>query len=111
MYKLNYCLDCQRVFTIDDKWKYCNSKNVRELKRGKAVNIIGGKNKARFLRYKDGKVSVILYTEDKQKIIKDFEIEKIKKILWIIKFPGSFSSHLLRIPCCMVFLKSIRAES
>ena len=26
-------------------------------------------------------VSVILYTEDKQKIIKDFEIEKIKKIL------------------------------
>ena len=81
MYKLNYCLDCQRVITIDDKCKYCNSKNVRELKRGKAVNIIGDKNKARFLRYKDGKVSVILYTEDKQKIIKDFEIEKIKKIL------------------------------
>lgn len=81
MYKLNYCLDCQRVFTIDYKCKYCNSKNVRELKRGKAVNIIGGKNKARFLRYKDGKVSVILYTEDKQKFIKDFEIEKIKKIL------------------------------
>ena len=79
MYKLNYCLDCQRVFTIDDKCKYCNSKNVRELKRGKAVNIIGDKNKARFLRYKDGKVSVILYTEDKQKIIKDFEIEKIIK--------------------------------
>ena len=66
---------------LDDKCKYCNSKNVRELKRGKAVNIIGDKNKARFLRYKDGKVSVILYTEDKQKIIKDFEIEKIKKIL------------------------------
>lgn len=43
MYKLNYCLDCQRVFTIDDKCKYCNSKNVRELKRGKAVNIIGVK--------------------------------------------------------------------
>ena len=45
------------------------------------INVNGDKNKARFLRYKDGKVSVILYTEDKQKIIKDFEIEKIKKIL------------------------------
>ena len=46
---------------------------------------VGGKNKARFLRYKDGKVSVILYPEDKQKIIKDFEIEKIKKIFFFIQ--------------------------
>ena len=87
MYKLNYCLDCQRVFTIDDKCKYCNSKNVRELKRGKAVNIIGGKNKARFLRYKDGKVSVndpnSKANSNKQWVFEDIK-DQIKN-LWVLR--------------------------
>ncbi|MEN8078095.1 hypothetical protein ABFP60_14105 [Clostridioides difficile] len=81
MQRLNYCLDCQRVFTSENVCEYCDSKNVKELKRGKAVNIIGSKNKASYLRYKEGKVSVIVYTEDKQKIIKEYDIKNIRKIL------------------------------
>ena len=68
MQKLNYCLDCQRVFTINDKCEYCNSTNIKELKRGKSVNVIGSKSKGNYLRYKEGKVSLIIYTEDKLEI-------------------------------------------
>lgn len=81
MQKLNYCLDCQRVFILENVCEYCNSKNVKELKQGKSINIIGSKNKGSYLRYKEGKVSVIVNTEDKQKIIKEYDIDSIRKIL------------------------------
>lgn len=81
MQKLNYCLDCQRVFTSENKCEYCNSQNIKELKRGKSINIIGSKNKGSYLKYKEGKVSVIVNTEDKQKIIKEYDIDSIRKIL------------------------------
>lgn len=81
MQRLNYCLDCQRVFIVKEKCEYCNSNNVKELKRGKSVNIIGSKNKGRYLKYKEGKVSLIIYTEDKQKLIKEYDINSIRKIL------------------------------
>ena len=81
MQRLNYCLDCQRVFIVKEKCEYCNSSNVEELKRGKSVNIIGSKNKGRYLKYKEGKVSLIIYTEDKQKLIKEYDINSIRKIL------------------------------
>ena len=81
MQRLNYCLDCHKVFTIQDKCEYCSSTNIKELKRGKSVNIIGSKNKGRYLKYKEGKVSVIVYTEDNEKMVKEYEIDKIKKIL------------------------------
>ena len=81
MKRLNYCLVCQRVFTSENSCEYCNSNNIKELKRGKAVNIIGSKDKASYLKYKEGKVSVIVYAENKQKFIKEYDISKIKKIL------------------------------
>ncbi|WP_294134920.1 hypothetical protein [uncultured Clostridium sp.] len=81
MKRLNYCLDCQRVFTSKNVCEYCNSNNIKELKRGKSVNIIGSKDKASYLKYKEGKVSVIVYAENKQKFIKEYDIDKIRKIL------------------------------
>lgn len=81
MQKLNYCLDCQRIFTVNDRCEYCNSSNVKELKRGKSVNVIGSKSKGSYLRYKEGKVSIIIYTEDKQKLIKAYDISNIRKVL------------------------------
>ncbi|MDU4883228.1 hypothetical protein [uncultured Clostridium sp.] len=81
MKRLNYCLDCQRVFTSENSCEYCNSNNIKELKRGKSVNIIGSKDKARYLRYKEGKVSVIVYDENKRKFVKEYDISKIKKVL------------------------------
>ncbi|MDO5780301.1 MAG: hypothetical protein Q4Q02_07215 [Clostridium sp.] len=81
MRRLNYCLDCQRVFISDKECEYCSSNNIKELKRGKSVNIIGSKNKARYLKYKEGKVNVIVYNEDNQKMVKEYEMDKIRKIL------------------------------
>ena len=81
MKRLNYCLDCNRVFTSENICEYCNSNNIKELKRGKSVNIIGSKDKGSYLKYKEGKVSVIIYADNKQKFIKEYAIDKIKKIL------------------------------
>lgn len=81
MKRLNYCLDCKRVFTSENICEYCNSSNIKELKRGKSVNIIGSKDKGSYLKYKEGKVSVIIYADNKQKFIKEYAIDKIRKIL------------------------------
>ena len=81
MKRLNYCLDCKRVFTSVNICEYCNSNNIKELKRGKSVNIIGSKDKGSYLKYKEGKVSVIIYADNKQKFIKEYAIDKIRKIL------------------------------
>ena len=34
-----------------------------------------------YLKYKEGKVSVIIYADNKQKFIKEYAIDKIRKIL------------------------------
>lgn len=81
MQKLNYCAKCQRVFTATDKCEYCGSDNIKELKRGKSINVVGSNNKVKFLKYKDGKVSSIITTEDNKKFIKEYNISDIRKIL------------------------------
>lgn len=80
MQKLNYCLDCQRIF-VNDECEYCNSSNVKELKVGKSVNVIGSKNKGKYLKNRDGKVTLIVYSEEHEKLIKEYDISSIRKIL------------------------------
>lgn len=81
MEKLMYCVDCHRVFSYADSCEYCNSRNVKELKRGTSINILGTKLKGKVYNYKNNLVSVIILTEDHQRVIKVYEAKKIKKIL------------------------------
>lgn len=81
MNKLMYCVNCHRIFSNSDKCQYCNSENIRELKRGTSINVIGTKIKGKVYNYKEDLVSVIMLTEDHQRIIKVYETKKIRKVL------------------------------
>ena len=78
---LNYCVDCQRVFKSNDKCEYCNSTKIKELRKGTSVNVIGTKNKGQILKIKDNEVSLILITEAKERVVKEFNVDALKKIL------------------------------
>lgn len=81
MGKLMYCLECHRIFSSSEQCEYCQCCNVRELKRGTSINVIGTKTKGKVYNYKNDLVSVIVITEDYQRIIKVYEAKKIKKVL------------------------------
>ncbi len=81
MDKLNYCLDCQRIFDASAQCTYCNSENVKALDRRAPVNVIGTKLKGKVLQTKEGMVHVLFEGEKKVKSIKEFEASKIRKIL------------------------------
>lgn len=78
---LFYCLDCRRIFDFDDKCIYCNSENLKELKKNSPVNVIGSKVKGRILRAEGDIVSLIIITENNEKVIKKYEISKLRKVL------------------------------
>lgn len=81
MERLMYCVDCQRIFASPNNCEYCHSYNIKELKRGTSVNVLGTKIKGKAYNYKNNLVSVILLTEDHQRVIKVYDAKKIKKIL------------------------------
>lgn len=81
MERLMYCVDCQRIFASSNNCEYCHSYNIRELRRGTSINVLGTKIKGKVYNYKNNLVSVILLTEDHQRVIKVYDTKKIKKIL------------------------------
>lgn len=81
MEKLMYCVDCHRIFANANDCEYCHSHNIKELRRGTSINVIGTKIKGKVYNYKKNLVSVILLTEDYQRVIKIYDAKKIKKIL------------------------------
>lgn len=81
MASLYYCVDCHRVFKSNDKCEYCDSQNLKELRRGTSVNILGTKSKGQVFKLGDEEVSLILITESKERIIKSYMPEQLKKIL------------------------------
>jgi len=81
MEKLNYCLDCKRIFTLDEKCEYCSSVNIKELAKNAPVSVIGGKLKGKFLNCKQGKAQVLFREQDNTKSIREYEPSKIRKVL------------------------------
>lgn len=81
MNKLFYCLDCKRLMKGEEKCDYCGSMAVKELKKDSPVNIIGTKQKGRILKIEENDVSVLLITESKEKVIKNYRYEKLRKII------------------------------
>ncbi|MFD3156662.1 hypothetical protein ACFIJ5_07340 [Haloimpatiens sp. FM7330] len=81
MSKLYYCLDCKRVFKDESKCNFCNGENVKELKVGKSVNVIGTKLKGKVLKVNGDNVKLILKDEMNNKYLKEYKTEELKKIL------------------------------
>lgn len=81
MKTLNYCLECKRVFTSNERCEFCNSDKIKLLKKGTSVNVIGSKIKGSIFNYKEDLVSLIIITENKERIIKEYKANNLKKIL------------------------------
>ncbi|AUS96938.1 hypothetical protein CDQ84_02220 [Clostridium thermosuccinogenes] len=81
MDKLNYCLDCKRIFTQKETCEYCSSVNIRELAKNAPVNVIGSKLKGRVLNAKQGMVQVLFTEQGNTKTIREYEPSKIRKVL------------------------------
>lgn len=81
MKTLNYCLECRRVFKSNERCEFCSSNKIKPLKKGTSVNVIGSKIKGSIFSYKEDLVSLIIITEGKERIVKEYKSNALKKIL------------------------------
>lgn len=76
-----YCNQCKRVFEESGECKFCKSKDIRVLKSGTSVNIIGSKIKGKFVKAINGNLQLIIIDEAKNKVLKEAKAEKLRKVL------------------------------
>ncbi|MEW9121774.1 MAG: hypothetical protein AB2421_03600 [Thermotaleaceae bacterium] len=81
MKKLNYCMDCRRIATFNGTCSYCQSSNIKDLVKNAPVNVIGTKTKGRVMRIGEEMVELLCVDEGKIKSFKQFEAERLRKIL------------------------------
>ncbi len=81
MHKLYYCQDCKRVFKNEEKCLYCESGNIKEMKKNSPVNVLGTKQKGRVLKIVEDTVKLLIITEAKEQLIKEYKAENLKKVL------------------------------
>lgn len=81
MQNLDYCLDCRRLFLESEKCEFCGSENIKPIKKSTSVNVIGSKVKGKILNCKDGIVNVIVITESKERVVKNYSVRELKKVL------------------------------
>jgi len=81
MDKLNYCVDCKRIFNHASVCSYCNSENVKELAQKAPVNVIGTKLKGRLFKVHSEKAQILIIDEKQSKSVKEFEASKLQKVL------------------------------
>lgn len=77
---ISYCKQCRRVFREDGNCPYCESSG-KAMKKNSPVNVIGTKIKGNIFKVKEESISVIITLEDKTKVIKEYSIEKLRKII------------------------------
>jgi hypothetical protein len=80
MNKLFYCLNCKRIFAQEGECSYCSNTNIKGLVKNSPVNVIGSKLKGRVLKI-DEKVRLLIIDENNTKIIREYEAEKLRKVL------------------------------
>ncbi|QAT40705.1 hypothetical protein [Clostridium sp. JN-9] len=81
MDKLYFCTDCKRILKDSDQCEYCNSSSIKELNVGVPVNVIGTKLKGKVLKIKSGNVKLLIKDENKDTYIKEYEAEKLRKVI------------------------------
>lgn len=82
MENLSYCSDCRRISNFNGVCSYCQSPNIKELKRKAPVSVIGAKIKGDVLNIKGKTVEIICIEAGKnQKSLKKFDADKLVKVL------------------------------
>jgi len=65
----------------ENSCEFCGSDNIRELKKNAPINVIGTKLKGRVLKIKDGNATLIMNTESNERMLKEYDLKELKKIL------------------------------
>jgi RNA polymerase subunit RPABC4/transcription elongation factor Spt4 len=81
MANLFYCKKCKRVIISGTQCEYCGSSEVNRLMQGTSVNIIGTKEKGKVLKICNEIVKVIVIDAAKNKIVKEYKVQQLKKII------------------------------
>lgn len=81
MNKLYYCNECKRVVKSSENCNYCNGNLIDELVDGTPVNVIGTKLKGKVLKIKDNTVRLLIKDEGNNRLIREYEVEKLRKVL------------------------------
>lgn len=77
---ISYCKQCRRLFKEEGICPYCENSG-KVMKKNSPVNVIGTKIKGNIFKIKEDSISVIITLEDKTKVIKDYSVEKLRKIV------------------------------
>ncbi len=81
MQVLNYCLECQRVFSSENKCEFCGCESLKPVQKRMSVNVLGTKIKGKVLYCKDDLVSIIISDESNEKMVRKYKVHELKKIL------------------------------
>lgn len=81
MSKLYYCVDCKRLFKSSEKCEYCDGNFLKAITNGAPVNVIGTKQKGKVLKVDDSTVKLIVIDETNNKLIKEYKVEQLRKVL------------------------------
>ena len=81
MHRLFYCLDCKRVFKNEEVCQYCNSNNIKDIKKNSPINVLGTKQKGRVFKILDGGAKVIIVNEANEQLIREYKSEELQKVL------------------------------
>ncbi|MGH4138209.1 hypothetical protein [Clostridium sp.] len=81
MANLFYCAKCKRVIASETQCTYCGNNEINRLLKGAAVNVIGTKQKGQVFRISDEIVKIIITDLAKNKVIREYKAEQLKKII------------------------------
>jgi len=81
MVNLFYCKKCKRVIKSGTQCDYCGNSEVNKLMQGTSVNIIGTKEKGKIYKIDNEIVKVIIIDVAKNKIVKEYKAQQLKKIV------------------------------
>ena len=84
MVNLFYCKKCKRVITNEINVIIVVNSEVNRLMQGTSVNIIGTKEKGKVFKISDEIVKVIVIDLAKNKIVREYKAQQLKKYLLTI---------------------------
>lgn len=80
MKKVYFCSVCRKVFYEENACACEGENNIKEMKIGTPINVIGTKLKGKVYKIKDNLLEVII-TSNKERSMKEYKFEEVRKVL------------------------------
>lgn len=80
MDKVYFCSTCKKIFTRGNSCTCQEENDIKEIKVGTPVNIIGTKLKGKVYRIKNETLEVLI-TSTKNRTIKTYPLQEVRKVL------------------------------